>query len=249
METQPKNLALVQQEWKPYENGSALPIIQAQNAITIRHRSESDIKDVLRYSMVLVGLRGNNIAYDEEKFVLLNFIKSNFGNQTPEEIRLAFEYAVAGKFETDIKCYENFSCEYFARIMKAYIDYSRNEVKGLPKEIEPMKEIPSDEQLKKDAIEMANFYADQLDKANKEGKSFTFIAGGLSILWDYLDKFQIQSLTTQERLEIWNKYATIKDDAERKLHCKTQGYIRLINQLVDFDCRLDSNGKIKPIIK
>jgi hypothetical protein len=237
----------VRQEWKPYASGSLSPIVQAQSTITIRQRSEDDIKEAIRYAMVLVGLRGANMPTDEEKFVLLNFIRVNFGNQTPEEIRLAFEYAIAGKFETDVKCYENFSCEYFARIMKAYIDYSRNEVKGLPKEIEPMKEVPSDQELKKQAIETANFYADQLDKANKEGKQFTFIAGGLSVLWDYLNKFEIQCLTTEERLEIWNKYANIQDKEELKLICKTKGYIKFINQLVDFECRLDSEGKIKPI--
>jgi hypothetical protein len=237
----------VRQEWKPYASGSLSPIVQAQSTITIRQRSEDDIKEAIRYAMVLVGLRGANMPTDEEKFVLLNFIRVNFGNQTPEEIRLAFEYAIAGKFETDVKCYENFSCEYFARIMKAYIDYSRNEVKGLPKEIEPMKEVPSDQELKKQAIETANFYADQLDKANKEGKQFTFIAGGLSVLWDYLNKFEIQCLTTEERLEIWNKYANIQDKEELKLICKTKGYIKFINQLVDFECRLDLEGKIKPI--
>jgi hypothetical protein len=237
----------VRQEWKPYASGSLSPIVQAQSTLTIRQRSEDDIKEAIRYAMVLVGLRGANMPTDEEKFVLLNFIRVNFGNQTPEEIRLAFEYAIAGKFETDVKCYENFSCEYFARIMKAYIDYSRNEVKGLPKEIEPMKEVPSDQELKKQAIETANFYADQLDKSNKEGKQFTFIAGGLSVLWDYLNKFEIQCLTTEERLEIWNKYANIQDKEELKLICKTKGYIKFINQLVDFECRLDSEGKIKPI--
>jgi hypothetical protein len=110
-----------------------------------------------------------------------------------------------------------------------------------------MKEVPSDQELKKQAIETANFYADQLDKANKEGKQFTFIAGGLSVLWDYLNKFEIQCLTTEERLEIWNKYANIQDKEELKLICKTKGYIKFINQLVDFECRLDSEGKIKPI--
>jgi hypothetical protein len=241
-------LAQVPQEWKRYASGSTVTILKAQSKIPVRARSQEDLKEVLRYCMVLVGLRGSNMPTDEEKFVLLNFIRDNFGNQTPEEIRLAFEYAIAGKFEIDAKCYENFSCEYFGRIVKAYIDYSRNEVKGLPKEIEPMKEVPSDHQLKKDAIDTVNFYADQLEKSNKEGKSFTFIAGGLSILWDYLDKFEIQTLTIQEKIEIWNKYETIKDEAERKRYCKTQGYIRLINQLVDFECRLDSEGKIKPKI-
>ena len=237
----------MRQEWKHSASGSALTILNAQSNLTIRQRAEEDLKDVLRYAMVLVGLRGANMPTDEEKFVLLNFIRTNFGNQTPEEIRLAFEYAIAGKFETDVKCYENFSCEYFGRIMNAYIEFMRQELKSVKKEVEEVRSVPSDEELKRQAIDTINSYADQLDKANKEGKSFTFIAGGLSVLWDYLDKFKIQSLTIQEKIEIWNKYATIKDEEERKQHCKTQGYIKFINQLVDFECRLDLDGKIKPI--
>ena len=128
METN-QNLARVPQEWKPYETGSAVTILKAQSQIPIRRRSEEDIKEVLRYVMVLVGLRGVNMPTDEEKYVLLNFIRLNFGNQTPEEIKLAFEYAIAGKFEIDAKCYENFSCEYFGRIMNAYIEFMRQELK------------------------------------------------------------------------------------------------------------------------
>mgnify|MGYP006911633446 CR=1 FL=1 len=145
---QQKNLAPVRQEWKPYANGSLSPIVQAQSTITIRQRSEDDIKEAIRYAMVLVGLRGANMPTDEEKFVLLNFIRVNFGNQTPEEIGLAFEYAIAGKFEIDAKCYENFSCEYFGRILKAYIDFARNEVKVKPKELEEAKLVPSEDELK-----------------------------------------------------------------------------------------------------
>jgi hypothetical protein len=246
METN-QNLAPVRQEWKPYASGSLSPIVQAQSTLTIRQRSENDIKEAIRYAMVLVGLRGGNMPTDEEKFVLLNFIRVNFGNQTPEEIRLAFEYAIAGKFETDVKCYENFSCEYFARIMKAYIDYSRNEVKGLPKEIEPMKEVPSDQELKKQAIDIINGYADLIQKSKEESTKFTWIAGGLSDLYKMLVKLKIENISKEEMLEIWRKSANIKNEDERWNWCRTQAYMMFTNQLADFGVRLDSEGKIKPI--
>lgn len=234
------------QEWKPYGSGSAIAIQQAQSTHSLRVRNEVDIKEVLRYSMLLVGLRGNNLPTEEEKFVLTNFVRSNFGNQTPEEIKIAFEMAVAGKLNIDAKCYENFSCEYFGRIMNAYLDYARQEIKNLPKPMEQVKEKPSDQELKKQAIDTANEYANQIRFCEKNDKKFTFIAGGLSILFDYLEQFKITTISKEERLELWEKYSGIKDIEERKLYCKTQGYIKFVNSLVNFDCYIDQDGTIKP---
>jgi len=241
-----QNLVQVQQEWKPYGSGNAIAIQQAQSTNSLRVRNEQDIKEVLRYSMLLVGLRGNNLPTEEEKFVLTNFVRSNFGNQTPEEIKIAFEMAVAGKLQVDAKCYENFSCEYFGRIINAYLEFARQEIKNLPKLIEQVKEKPSDQELKKQAIDTANEYANQIRHCEKNDKKFTFIAGGLSILFDYLEQFKITILSKEERLELWQKYSDIKDIEERKLYCKTQGYIKFVNSLVNFDCYIDQDGSIKP---
>ena len=247
IQTTSQNLAPVRQEWKHSASGSALTILNAQSNLSIRVRSEEDLKDVLRYAMVLVGLRGANMPTDEEKFVLLNFIRTNFGNQTPEEIRLAFEYAIAGKFETDVKCYENFSCEYFGRIMNAYIEFMRQELKSVKKEVEEVRPVPSDEELKKQAIDTINGYADQLKKSKEEKKQFTWIAGGLSELYKLLIKFDIQNISVDEMQMIWKKSANIENEEERKNWCRNQAYILLANQLADFDARIDSDGKIKPI--
>jgi hypothetical protein len=236
----------VQQEWKHLGSGNAIAIQQAQSTNSLRVRNEEDIKEVLRYSMLLVGLRGNNLPTEEEKFVLTNFVRSNFGNQTPEEIKIAFEMAVAGKLQVDAKCYENFSCEYFGRIINAYLEFARQEIKNLPKPIEQVKEKPSDQELKKQAINTANEYANQIRYCEKNDKKFTFIAGGLSILFDYLEQFKIPTISKEERLELWEKYSGIKDIEERKLYCKTQGYIKFVNSLVNFDCYIDYDGSIKP---
>ncbi len=241
-----QSLVQVQQEWKHFGSGNAIAIQQAQACHTLRVTDENTIKQALRYSMLLVGLRGSNLPTEEEKFVLTNFVKSNFGNNTPEEIKLAFEMAVAGKFNIDSKCYENFSCEYFGRIMNAYQEYARQEIKNLPKQIEEVIEIPSDQELMKQAIDTANEYANQIRFCEKNNKKFNFIAGGLSILFDYLEQFKIPTISKEERVELWNKYSSIQDIEERKLHCKTESYIKFINSLVTFDCYIDNDGTIKP---
>lgn len=246
METN-QNLARVPQEWKRYESGSTVTIIKAQSKIPVRARSQEDLKEVLRYCMVLVGLRGANMPTDEEKFVLLNFIRDNFGNQTPEEIRLAFEYAIAGKFEIDAKCYENFSCEYFGRIVKAYIDFARNEVKVKPKELEEAKPVPSDDELKKMAIDNANFHRQMLIEYNNGNSLLDWKSlGGLSSLYSDLKKFGIFKINEDEQKRIMDKYKHLKGD-DFVMMCRREGYKFFIQTLVDFDCYIDNDGTIKQL--
>jgi hypothetical protein len=242
-----KNLAQVPQEWKRYESGSTVTILKAQSKIPVRARSQEDLKEVLRYCMVLVGLRGSNMPTDEEKFVLLNFIRDNFGNQTPEEIRLAFEYAIAGKFEIDAKCYENFSCEYFGRIVKAYIDFARNEVKVKPKELEKAKPVPSEDEQKKMAIDNANFHRQMLIEYNNGNSLFDWkLLGGLSSLYSDLNKLGIFKINEDEQKRIMEKYKHLKVD-DYVMMCRREGYKFFIQMLVDFECYIDNDGTIKPI--
>jgi hypothetical protein len=62
-----------------------------------------------------------------------------------------------------------------------------------------------------------------------------------------LVSFGIQTISKEEMLEIWRKSERIKDEEERKNHCRMQSYILLANQLADFDARINSEGLIKPI--
>lgn len=252
MELQQSNRSLeqVQPEWKPLRSGNVTAdvIIQARSTQSLRLRHEEDIKQVLRYAMVLVGLRGNNMPTEEEKFVLLNFIRSNFGNQTPEEIKLAFDWAVSGKLNVDAKCYENFSCEYFGRIMKAYIDYARQETITVPKVEEVVKEIPSDADLKIAAINSANMYAQEMIRCQERNIKMNWIAGGLHVLYDYIVKFGIYEPSLEDKQRIYatnvNKYAS-KD--ELIMACKAQSYKEFIENLADFKAYLTEQGEIKPI--
>ena len=189
--------------------------------------------------MLLVGLRANNMPTEEEKFVLINFIKSNFGNVTIAQIKMAFDMAVAGKLQVDAKCYENFSCEFFGRIMASFLLFSAEETRIIAQkadETEPLPK-PSEAELKAQAIASANMYADQVSK----DVNFKWIAGGLNFLYDVAKETGIIRISFEEKQEIWQK---CKGDVTL---AKIQGYKKFIQNLADFDVRLDEGGNIKPI--
>jgi hypothetical protein len=245
-----RNSELAKQEWKPLRTGNAEAniILQARSTQSLRLRHEEDIKQVLRYAMVLVGLRGNNMPSEEEKFVLLNFIRSNFGNQTPEEIKLAFEWAISGKLNIDAKCYENFSCEYFGRIMKAYIDYARQETITVQQVEEVVKEIPSDADLKIAAINSANMYAQEMIRCQERNIKMNWIAGGLHVLYDYIVKFGIYEASLEDKQRIYASNLTKNlDKDELIMACKAQCYKEFVENLADFKAYLTEQGEIKPI--
>ena len=237
----------MRQDLKPCEigKGTANLIIKAQSTQNIRVRPENDLKQVLRMAMLMVGLRGANMPTDEEKFVLLAFIKSNYGNQTPEEISIAFEMAVAGKLNTDCKCYENFSCEYFGRIMNAYIEYARQETKLVKRpEIEQKKPVPSDEELKELAIYNVNAYVAKIKSFEASGGKFDW-PKGLAHLYDYLVKFGIWICPDVDREQIKKRLRPkFNDDKLFNAECKGDAYKLFCHQLADMDMALNENGEI-----
>lgn len=112
--------APVQRELKPLNNG-VQEFEQALNGIKIINASVSELQAILRRVFILVGIRANNLPSPEETQILTAFIFKKYASLTLEEIQLAFEKAVAGELELeDVSCYENFTCEYFGRIMAAY---------------------------------------------------------------------------------------------------------------------------------
>ena len=102
----------------------------ARNQPGINSGPDERLVEALRYAMLLVGIKERNFPDAVERVVLFNFIRKKYSGHTAEEIRLAFEKAIARELEldeNDIKHFENFSCEYFARIMNAYRKWARKE--------------------------------------------------------------------------------------------------------------------------
>lgn len=115
-----------------------------------------DLRVVLRYAMVKIGLRSENWPKAEEKTMLFQHIIENYGNHTCEEIRLAFDMAIAGKLNVDPVCYENFSCLYFSQVMNAYRAWSAEIYKQLKPVQKAIEYKPDLEQIEKEFQEFKN---------------------------------------------------------------------------------------------
>lgn len=145
-------------EHKPSEIGKTnLEIALKSNLIK---NDPEGVGKTLRYVMVLIGIRANNLPDELEKTVLINFIQSNYGGHTIAEIRLAFELAINGQLDIeDVKCYENFSVLYFASIMNSYRRWSAQEFKQVVKSDPPEQVLLTDEQLENiHRQDIENFY-------------------------------------------------------------------------------------------
>ena len=71
----------------------------AQSGVRMKIMDDIEpIKQSLRYVFALIGLKPENLPSDLQKHVLIEFIQSELGEFTAEEIKLAFRMAVAGHF-------------------------------------------------------------------------------------------------------------------------------------------------------
>jgi hypothetical protein len=203
---------------------------------------------VVALAKAKLGLRDKNKGEDEMDIKLILTDLEAFGNYSEDDIMIAVNNGLNGEYLNQSETNVFFNSSIFVQWIKKYY-YEKNEVLSKvakEKQKEEKTPVPNDQELKKQAIDTANEYANQIRYCEKNDKKFTFIAGGLSILFDYLEQFKIPTISKEERMELWEKYSTIQDIEERKMHCKTQGYIKFINSLVTFDCHIDNDGTIKP---
>lgn len=114
----------------PQHNGSMEVLNQEMGTARMQKKlsecNSAEICQALAYCMVLIGLRAENYPSKPEQLIMVNYLLKYFPYTTTEDIRLAFECAVAGKLDllqSDIKHYENFSCLYLATILRAYKKY------------------------------------------------------------------------------------------------------------------------------
>jgi hypothetical protein len=82
---------------------------------------QNSLKNSLRYVMTLTGLKPENFPSEFETEILIDFLKSNFGKVTTEEIRLAFKMALAGNLDVETNHFQNFCAAYVAKILNAYL--------------------------------------------------------------------------------------------------------------------------------
>jgi len=173
---------------------------------------------------------------------------NKFDHLTEAEVLLALENGLDGNYLKEHESNVFWNPSNFVLWIKRYLleknDVMRKVTNAKP--AEEVKPVPNDEVLMKDAIEIINNFADQIQKSREENTKFNWVPG-LSGLYKVLVKLKIKNISQEEMLEIWKKSANIKNEDERWNWCRKEAYILFTNQLVDFGCRLDQHGKIKPI--
>jgi hypothetical protein len=189
-----QSLELAKQELTQQKGGNELASALATGPLKLA--AIEDIKGVLRYAMVKVGLRAANFPADIEKSILIDHIITHYGNHTVDEIRLAFDMAIAGKLDLkdeQVVCYENFSCLYFSTIMNAYREWAKEEYRHVKKEV-PM--IEQKEDLSDQAMQ------DWLDDTKKRKLSVEFMP---VMLYDWLHKKGEIKLSNDKKFEYLGK--------------------------------------------
>lgn len=111
---------------------------KAQLIIGNLQNPDEKIQSVLKYIFSLIGISERNLPSGSGKVVLINFIKKYLSNYTLEEIVHAYDFAVNGTINIDLKLYDGiYSPKNIVEVMNAYKIYINDQSKkNLPKEVQ-----------------------------------------------------------------------------------------------------------------
>lgn len=194
-------MELAPAELKKPVSGDLLKFEHALKETKIFSADLEDIKKALRLIMIKVGLREQNWPANEEKAVLIHHILNEYRGHTVTEIVLAFDMAFARKLdlsERDIPCYENFSCEYFSKIMNAYRKWAKEEYEQIQHETHGL--IENREDL---TMEGMTKWFDEVSAKIKSGSLIVELVPPM--LYDWMDKNGNISKTGPEKWEYLNR--------------------------------------------
>jgi hypothetical protein len=229
----------------PSENFS---IEKASKGVKIRELTDLElIKIELRKIFFLIGL--TNIPDGEEKGYLLEYIRTNYGGLNPLELSNAFTLAIQGKFKVDTKHFNNFSPEYFSRIISAYQKYRGTVLARKPESLK----APEKEWNRK------LYFQEQLFKPYQELLKGRYLFSDVDEVYLYrsLDKLGIVLATLEEKKQFMiqgekqlkPKYReTPKDKKQRVIDfARSMAFQTWIKNLVDN--KTDIKELILPLIK
>lgn len=189
--------APARQELARLSAGDPQQLVAAMQDKRVADSSMEEVKEVLRYAMMKLGLRGQNLPSEIEKMLIIHHVFSNYGGHSLDEIRFAFDLAILRKLDVDPQCYENFSCDYISRIMAAYRKWAAQEARELPTpppELPPVVESLSPFAMLRWLVREIRFI--------KTGKPVDFVPPEL---YDYLDKRGAIKATIEQKYEYIQK--------------------------------------------
>ena len=152
---------------------------------------------------LLIGLRKSQFPAPEEDIFNVAFIKKNFGHKTTTEVIEAFELAVTGKIDVDVKHYDQFTLPYFCKIMDAYRIYNNERILATP----PPK-------FKEIAYQMTD--EERLNEIEEwKNKSYDFKILPL-YLYDWLLKYSLHAITDDLKVDYYNRAVKVHENELRR---------------------------------
>lgn len=152
---------------------------------------------------LLIGLRKSQFPAPEEDIFNVAFIKKNFGHKTTTEVIEAFELAVTGKIDVDVKHYDQFTLPYFCKIMDAYRIYNNERILATP----PPK-------LKEIAYQITD--EERLNEIEEwKNKSYDYKILPL-YLYDWLLKYSLHAITDELKADYYNRAVKIHENELRR---------------------------------
>jgi hypothetical protein len=165
--------------------------------------SNAELMPMFNRIFLLIGLRKSQFPAPEEDIFNVAFIKKNFGHKTTTEVIEAFELAVTGKIDVDVKHYDQFTLPYFCKIMDAYRIYNNERILATP----PPK-------LKEIAYQMTD--EERLNEIEEwKNKSYDFKILPL-YLYDWLLKYSLHAITDEIKADYYNRAVKVHENELRR---------------------------------
>lgn len=179
-----------------------MPIDGIQKAIQSKTIFDAEVHQIgqrLAKIYIIIGLRQQHLPSKEIDLFTIKFIKDNYPTRRLDELVVAFEMAVKGELDLDdVKVYDQFTIEYFCRIMNAYskwiIKYNASQVE---KYVEPeVKKLTDQEKM------------EEIDEwIQKEHINYNFLP---LYLYDWMIEFKMIEHTEKEKIELFNRAIIIR---------------------------------------
>ena len=202
------------------------------------------------YVKAKLSLRSENDAEDATNIMLITEDLNQFDSLTDAEIMLGLQMGLNGQFLSNRETNVFWNSSNFVLWIKKFVEYRSLKFAEISKQIkvEEAKPIPDESELKQQAIKSANDYADIICRYQEAGKEYIFPYGGLSHLYDYLDKFQIIRISIEQKQKYYQKSVRENPKLPHEVvvtFAKAEAYKDFIYSMVEMDLRLNQNGELE----
>lgn len=168
---------------------------QAAFQTKIPFMKTGDIEKQLLIVMALLGFRPENFPDDNEKKILIEYMRANMPTYSLADMGIAFTLYIQSKLDYNENHFGKFSVLFLEKVMQSYKRYKV----ALPNKIVEPKQIELSEQ-ERETLNLTN----ALQCFQRYYDNEILVDWG-NVNYDYLDRRGLINLTDERKWEIWKK--------------------------------------------